>query len=112
VDNQSVRQMQGAVDLLRDATVAGSVAIGEIHARTAGVPYAVLKHIPLARGPAGRIEKVQSCITVAVYQSIHTFSTLSAFVAKHALDTLVNKTAGEGEMPAGHSSAVLERRSL
>jgi hypothetical protein len=112
VEYQSVRQMQGAVALLCDATVAGSAAIGEIHAQTAGVPYAVLKQIPLVRGPAGRIEKVQSCIIVAIYQSIHTISTLSAFVATHALATLANKTAGEGEMPAGHSPAVSECRSL
>jgi hypothetical protein len=93
VEEQSVRQMQGAVDLLCDATVATSDAIGEAHTQTASVPYAVLKRIPLVRGPAGRIESIQSCITVVVYESIRTISVLGAFVATQALGALGHKTA-------------------
>ena len=85
--------MQGAVDLLCDATVATSDAIGEAHAQTANVPYAVLKSIPLVRGPAGRIESIQSRITVVVYESIRTISVFSAFVATQALGAIGHKAA-------------------
>ena len=85
--------MQGVVDLLRDVTVATFDAIGEAHAQITNVPYAVLKRIPLVRGPTGRIESIQSCITVVFYESIRMISLFSAFVATQALGTLRDKTA-------------------
>ena len=93
MEEQSVRQMQGVVELLRDAAVATSHAIGEAHARIANVPYAVLKRIPLVRGPSGRIESIQLCITAVFYASFRTISVRSAFVATQALGTLGHKTA-------------------
>lgn len=95
MEQQSVRQMQGAVELARDATVAATTAIGEVHTQSANVPYAILKQIPLVRSPAGRIERIQSCITVVVYQSIHTISMLSASVATQALGAFEHKAAGK-----------------
>jgi hypothetical protein len=95
VEKQSVRQMQGAVGLARDATAAVTSAIGDVHTQTANVPYAILKQIPLVRGPVVRIERVQSCITVVVYQSIHTISTLSAFVVTQALGAFEHKSTGK-----------------
>jgi hypothetical protein len=95
VEKQSIRQLQGAAELLRDATVAISAAIGETHAQTASVPYTVLKRIPLVRGPARRIETIQSHITVVVYQSIRTLTTLSAFVVTQALGAFEHDTAGK-----------------
>jgi hypothetical protein len=94
LDNQSVRQMQGVVDLLRDGTVAASDRISKAHAQTACVPYAILKSIPLVRVPAERIESIQSCITVVVYQSVRAISTLSAFAAAQAISASENRTAG------------------
>jgi hypothetical protein len=85
MEEQTVRQLHGAVDLLRDATVEGAGAIETVHVQTAHVPYNVLKRIPLIGGPAGRIEQVQGFITSGIYRSVRVLAALSAFAAAKAL---------------------------
>ena len=70
MQHQTVRQLQGAVDLLRDAVQGTAVALGAAHAEIAGQPYNVLRRIPLVSRPAGAVESMQRDITRLVYRSV------------------------------------------
>jgi hypothetical protein len=88
VEKQTVRQLQGAIDLLHDATTAAADAIGTAQADTARVPYAVLKAIPGIRRPAAMVERTQSGITELVYWSIRSITVVSTAAASRVLRRL------------------------
>ncbi len=85
MDKQTVRQLQGAIDLLHDATTAVAGAVGTSQTGTARVPYAVLKSIPGIRKPAAMVERTQSNITELVYWSIRSITVVSTAAAGRVL---------------------------
>ena len=70
MDEQTVRQVQGAVELLRDGVQGAAKSIGAAQEEMAGIPYGVLSCIPLVRGPAAAAGRVQRDITRLAYGSV------------------------------------------
>lgn len=85
MQEQTRHQMQGAVELLRDATQGAAGAIGTAHEDIAAIPYAVLRRIPLLAGPAGAIERTQLGITRLAYRSVGAIAGAAAAVATRLL---------------------------
>lgn len=70
MEEQSARQAQGTVELLRDAVQAGAKSIGAAHQDIAELPYAILRRIPVISRPARRIGQVQTHVTGVAYRSV------------------------------------------
>jgi hypothetical protein len=90
-----MRQIEGLVTLVRDATVAAADAIEVAHVDTARTPYAILQRVPLVKRPARQIAQLQFGITATVYYSIRAIAKSSAGLAVRALTILENRTAAE-----------------
>lgn len=85
MDKHTVQQMQGAVELARDAVLVGTGKIGATHQEIADIPYHFLRRVPLVAGPAGAVERVQQGITHLVYASLSVIAGVVAVAAKHLL---------------------------
>lgn len=70
MEEQTVRQVQGAVELLRDGVQGAARSIGAVQEEIAGISYGVLRHIPLVAGPAAAAGRVQMDITQLAYRSV------------------------------------------
>jgi hypothetical protein len=81
MDEQTVRQLQGAVELLRDGVQGAAAAIGTAQEEIAGIPYAVLRAIPVVKGPAAAAERAQSDITGLAYGSVRAVTGVTAAAA-------------------------------
>lgn len=75
------QQIQGTIELLRDATQAAAKSIGAAHEDIAGIPYAALRCVPLLARPADAIERTQLGITRLVYGSVAAVAGATATVA-------------------------------
>ena len=81
MEEQTRQQVQGAVELARDAVQAGARSIGAAHEEIADIPYRVLRRIPVVARPAGAIGRVQQGITRFVYAAVGATSGLATAVA-------------------------------
>jgi hypothetical protein len=88
MQKQTVQQMQGAVELLRDAVQVGTEKIGAAHQEIADVPYRILRRVPVVSGPAGTVEHMQTGITQWAYTSVAAIAWLVAAAAKRLLQTV------------------------
>jgi hypothetical protein len=85
MEQQTARQLQGAVELIRDVTQGAASSIGAAQEDIAGVPYRVLQHVPLLAGPAHVIERVQRTITRTAYCSVGVIAGVAATAATRLL---------------------------
>lgn len=92
MEQQTVRQLEGVVELVNDAMTSGSRAIGGAHAEIAAVPYAVLKPLPGIGRVAAVIERSQVTITRGVYWSIRTISGVTTVAATAAVRAIARRT--------------------
>jgi hypothetical protein len=92
MEPQTVRQVEGAVELLNDATTGGSRAIAGAQAEIAAVPYTVLKRLPGIGRVAAVIERSQATITRGVYWSVRTISGISAAAATVVVREIARRT--------------------
>ncbi len=88
MERQTARQVQGAVDLLHDATTTAANTIGAIQVETADLTYTILKQIPVVTGPAAAIERFHLSITRGVYVSVRGVSTVVALATAFVLARL------------------------
>lgn len=82
MDKHTVQQMQGAVELARDAVLVGTGKIGATHLEIADIPYHFLRRVPLVAGPAGAVERVQQGIARLVYASLSVIAGVVAVAAQ------------------------------
>jgi hypothetical protein len=92
MEQQTVRQLEGVVALLNDATMSGSRAISGAQAEIAAVPYAVLKRLPGIGAVAAVIERSQVTITRGVYWSIRTISGVTTVAATVAVREIARRS--------------------
>lgn len=85
MDKHTVQQMQGAVELLRDAVQVGTDKIGATHQEIADVPYRILRRVPLVSKPASVAERVQTGITHWAYASVSAIAGAVAAAANYLL---------------------------
>ena len=81
MEEQTMRQAQGAVELLRDGVQGAAAAIGAAQEEIAAIPYGVLRRVPLAAGPAAAAERIQRDITGLVYGSVRAVTGVTAAAA-------------------------------
>ena len=70
MEEQTVQQLQGAAELLRDGVQAAARSIETAHLEIAEVPYRVLRRVPLVALPAAAVGRVQRDITQLAYRSV------------------------------------------
>ena len=92
MDEVTMRQMRGALELIRDAVDGAAVAIGRAHGDIARSPYQILAWLtPIA--PAVRaIENAQKQVTEGVYEAIRAINQVAATAAISALDILHSRS--------------------
>lgn len=108
MEEQTVRQMQGAVDLLRDGIQAGAGSIGAAHQEIAEIPYRVLRRIPGVSRPAGAIGRIQRGITHLAYAGVGAIAGVVAAAATRLLQATV---AEQPASAAPYSSTTLPVRA-
>lgn len=100
MDELTMRQMRGALELTRDAVDGAAVAIGRAHGDIARSTYRIVACVaPIA--PAARaIEAAQMQMTDGVYEAIRAVNQVAATAAISALDLVsgrsVNPARGAG----------------
>lgn len=97
MEEQTARQAQGAVELLRDAVQAGAGSIGAAHQDIAALPYAILGCIPIISRPARAIGQVQTNITRVIYRSVGNIAGSLAAWATLLIQATTPKTPPEPE---------------
>ena len=108
MEEQTKRQMQGAVELLRDVVQAGAGSIGAAHQEIAEVPYRVLSHIPGISRPAGAIGNIQREVTQLAYATVGAIAGAVAAATTHLLQAMV---AEQPASAAPYSSTTLPVRA-
>ena len=81
MEEQTMRQWQGVVELLHDGVQGAAAAIEAAQAEITAVPYGVLRHVPLAAGPAAAAERAQRDITRLAYGSVRVVTGVTAAAA-------------------------------
>lgn len=95
MEKQAVQQMQGAVELMRDAVQVGAGSIGAAHQELAGIPYRVLQHVPLLSRPAGVVERMQRDITQLAYSTVRAIAGVVAAAATRSLNAVAAEQQGD-----------------
>ncbi|MBK9713963.1 MAG: hypothetical protein IPO81_22070 [Kouleothrix sp.] len=90
MDQQKLRQLRGANDLLQETVEAATVAIAETHRSMMRGPYALLRCFPAIAAPAAAIEQVQLALTDSVYGTIRAVNRMAGAVATQLLDRLAD----------------------
>lgn len=96
MEEQTVRQLQGAADLLQDAVTHGAGAIERAHLQTMRVPYAVLERVRPIAGPVRVVERVQVELTVVVYGAVRGIAGLAAAATRKAIQLCTEQYQGQG----------------
>lgn len=81
MEERTVRQLQGAVELLRDGVQGAAAALGTVQEEIAGIPYAALRQVPLVRGPAAVAGRAQKDITRLTYDAVRVAAGTAAAAA-------------------------------
>ena len=86
MQEQTVQQLQGAAELLRDGVQAAAKSIETAHLEIAEVPYRLLGRVPLVARPAAAVGRVQRDITQLAYRSVRAAAAVTAATVKLALE--------------------------
>lgn len=86
VEDDRIRQVQGALQLLQTGIDRASHRVEEMHLAIASKPFAVLRKVPVVNLGAGIAEQLHNGITEGVHRAIRSSSEVLLSTAIKALD--------------------------
>lgn len=86
MESETVRQLHGAKDLVRDLVDVAALKIGDVNLAIARRPYAVLARVPVVATVARQVGQIQTGVTVGVYAAIRVVNRTVAVAGGAAIE--------------------------
>lgn len=97
--SEDMKRLRGLKDLTADAVTEGASAVEQVHRKTAGRTFSILKSIPAIAGPSALVESVHDAILGASYDAVRGVTKAVSSGLDMALDAADKHEEAEAKKP-------------